>query len=97
MDKPILERILREYKTPLYCFDIIELQQRISQLRQQLPAKVKMCYAAKANTFILKEIEQDIDYYEICSPGELDICRHLDIPLNKVVLSGVYKNKNDYS
>ena len=95
MDKPILERILREYKTPLYCFDIIELQQRISQLRQQLPAKVKMCYAAKANTFILKEIEQDIDYYEICSPGELDICRHLDIPLNKVVLSGVYKNKND--
>lgn len=94
MDKSILQRILREYQTPLYCFDIVKLRQRILWLRQQLPA-AKLCYAAKANTFILKEIIQDIDYYEICSPGELDICRHLDIPMEKVVLSGVYKNKND--
>lgn len=95
MDKHTLNRLLREYKTPMYCFDILKLKHRISNLKNQLPSSVKICYAAKANTFILKEIEDDIDFYEICSPGELDICHHLNIPMPKIVLSGVYKNKDD--
>lgn len=95
MDKHTLSHLLREYKTPMYCFDIVKLKHRINSLKSQLPPSVKMCYAAKANTFILKEIEDDIDFYEICSPGELDICHHLHIPMKKIVLSGVYKNKDD--
>jgi diaminopimelate decarboxylase len=90
-----IRQILQNYQTPLYCFDIDELKRRVQYLRDSLPAKVKLAYAAKANTFIVKEIEPMIDYYEICSPGEFEVCLDLDVDLSKVVLSGVYKAEED--
>ncbi len=95
MDGNEIRQILQNYQTPLYCFDIDELQRRVQYLRDSLPEKVKLAYAAKANTFIVKEIEPMIDYYEICSPGEFEVCLDLDVDLSKVVLSGVYKAEED--
>lgn len=97
MDIKTIEEILSKYQTPLYCFDIDILKNRIKYLRYHLPQNVKICYAAKANTFILKEVENEVDYYEICSPGELDVCKNLGIPMKKIVLSGVYKSEEDLS
>ena len=54
-----------------------------------------MCYAAKANTFLLNLLENEVEYFEICSPGEYQICKELHIDTHKIVLSGVYKKKED--
>lgn len=90
MKEKVIQELLQNYKTPLYVFDIHILKERIAYLRRCL--KADLCYAVKANTFILKEICDDIDRFEVCSEGELRICESMQLPMSKIVLSGVYKN-----
>ena len=91
MNDEQLKELLKRKTTPFYIFDLAELQRRIQYLRQALPDHIKLCYAVKANTFVLKEISKFVDRLEICSPGELRICQKLRLPSEKFVISGVYK------
>lgn len=91
MDNKQIEKALSRYDTPLYVFDIKVLKDRISYLKKALPESVALCYAIKANTFIVGEICDCNDCFEVCSPGELSVCFELNIPAEKIVLSGVYK------
>ena len=86
-----ISRLIKENQCSFYVFDIGELKRRIAYLRNSLPQYVELCYAVKANPFISKEIENDVQRFEICSPGEADICKALDIDSNKMVISGIYK------
>ena len=86
-----LEFMLSKQDTAFYVFDSAVLKNRISYLRSKLPGYAELCYAVKANPFISKEIENDAERFEICSPGEADICRRLAIESSKMVISGVYK------
>ena len=86
-----IEQLLNKYATPLYVFDTGVLKKRASLLRSMLPAGISLCYAIKANTFILNDICDVVERLEVCSPGELSICRQLSIPPEKLVISGVYK------
>lgn len=86
------EKIIKEYGTPTYVYDIDTLLERISYLRSKL-AGYDLVYAVKANTFIAKSLEDNVDRYEICSPGEFDICNKLNINHQKMVISGVYKDR----
>ena len=86
-------RILKKYGTPTYVFDIEKLHNRIKYLKEKFGKDIDLIYAVKANTFIAKEIENKISKYEICSPGEFDICNNLKINRDKMVISGVYKDK----
>lgn len=89
-----INELLKTEKTPLYVFDLQELKQRVVFLKQNLPERVKLCYAVKANTFIAKEMGGLLDWLELCSPGEYRICKKLDIPVSKFVISGVNKEKS---
>ena len=91
MKPEIIENLLENFQTPIYIFDIDVLKQRIKYLRDNLTSKIKLCYAIKANTFIVKEINDDIDKFEVCSPGEYSICEKSNITPEKLVISGVYK------
>lgn len=95
MNQPEINYLIKNYKTPFYFFDMNILKSRIDYLREKLPKKIKLCYAIKANSFILKDMEQFIDRYEVCSFGEYHICDASNIDKNKIVLSGVYKNVQD--
>ena len=86
-----LNRLLQENKTAFYVFDIGKLKARIAQLQAALPPEVVLCYAVKANTFITKELIDTIHRFEICSPGEAEICRAVGVPSENMVISGVYK------
>ena len=77
--------------TPCYVFDIPVLRERIASLREALPQGVLLCYAVKANAFLVKELFPYVDRLEICSPGEYHICRRLGLDPAKYVISGVYK------
>ena len=91
MDEDMIKKIIHDFDTPVYVFDIGILKKRIQYLQENLPQKVTLCYAVKANTFLIKEINQFIDRFEVCSPGEAYICQSLHIPMKKLVISGVYK------
>ena len=86
------EKLIEEHGTPTYLYDIETLINRVNYLKSKFDDGIHMVYAVKANTFIAKELEQDVDRYEICSPGEFRICNNLSIDRKKMVISGVYKD-----
>lgn len=85
--------VIEKFGTPTYVFDINILKERIAYLKNKLGDNINLVYAVKANTFIAKEVEELVSAYEICSPGEFDICNKLGISHSKMVISGVYKDK----
>lgn len=86
------EKLIEEHGTPTYLYDIETLINRVNYLKSKFDDGIHMVYAVKANTFIAKELEQDVDRYEICSLGEFRICNNLSIDRKKMVISGVYKD-----
>lgn len=86
-----LKNFLDTHSTPMYVFDSSVLKKRVSYLKEMLPSNVSLCYAIKANNFIVKELDEVIDRFEVCSPGELSVCRKLNISGKKIIFSGVYK------
>ena len=87
------KKALKEYKTPFYVYDIDELESRVNYIKKSIPKGLKIVYAIKANTFVVKEIDSFVDKFEICSPGEFDICNNLKIDYKKMVISGVNKDE----
>lgn len=94
MNLKTIESLLKEFRTPIYVFDIGILKERIQYLRENLSKNIKLCYAIKANTFIVKEINDCIDKFEVCSPGEYSICEENQIMPEKIVISGVHKERH---
>ncbi|MBR3325339.1 MAG: alanine racemase [Clostridia bacterium] len=95
MNEPILKQIIDKYDTPSYVYDIEILKNRISYIRKHLPSRAKICYAIKANTFIIKDIEREVDRFEVCSPGEYEICKKQNVDESKILISGINKSKEE--
>lgn len=90
-----IEFAARNYQTPFYVFDTDILAGQIKKIRAVLGNDVELCYAMKANPFLVKSLEELVDSFEVCSPGEFAICEQAEIPMNKIVMSGVHKNPPD--
>lgn len=88
------DKIIKEYGTPTFVYNTTTLNKRISYLKRKLPSEVNLVYAVKANTFIVKELADNVERFEICSKGEFDICNKLGIDHKKMVISGVNKDYN---
>ncbi len=88
------DKIIKEYGTPTFVYNTSVLNKRISYLKSKLPTDVNLVYAVKANTFIIKELADSVERFEICSKGEFDICNKLGIDHKKMVISGVNKDYN---
>lgn len=87
------EKLIKNIKTPFYVFNIDKLHERINYLKENLPENVRLCYAMKANSFILDKIDGLINKFEICSYGEFKIAEASQIDYSKMVISGVYKDE----
>lgn len=81
--------------SPVYIFDEDILKERIQRLGQIGGRDAQICYAVKANPFLIRSMDALIPKYEVCSPGELEICLQSGIKMNKVVYSGVNKGMED--
>lgn len=93
MEKSLEKKLINEVSTPFYVFDINVLRDRIDYLNSMMPENVHLCYAMKANPFVVKEIDEIIEKYEICSYGEWNIAKKLGVNDSKMVISGVYKDE----
>lgn len=89
------KKIASEYKTPFFIFDIDNLKERCKYLKNHLP-NMDICYAVKANSFVVKEISEYVSRLEICSEGEYHLCEDLGVDPHKMVLSGVNKNYEEF-
>lgn len=95
MNELQMKEAASKFKTPFYVFDSDVLNAQVKKIKDALQSTAKVCYAMKANPFIIAEILDTVDCFEVCSPGEFRICERANIPMEKIVMSGVYKNKDD--
>lgn len=97
MEKQLIETNIKQnhLTTPCYIFDYDVLNAHIDHMLQISGDTVEFCYAMKANPYLIQEINKKIGKIEVCSPGELEICRHYQILGKDIVFSGVNKTKKD--
>lgn len=94
MNEKRLEELAVSLGTPSYVFDTDILKKRADWAAKHLrPAG--LCFAIKANPFLVGALEAHVDRYEVCSPGEFHICVQNGLPADKIVLSGVNKEYED--
>lgn len=94
MDETILKGLLQEGNTPAYLFDLSILRQKILRLKEKI-GTAELCFAMKANPFLTGSMDALADKFEVCSPGEFLICRKEGILAEKIVLSGVNKQREE--
>jgi diaminopimelate decarboxylase len=95
VSQDILTTIANQYGTPSYVFDIDELTKRMGNISSILGKDIHLCYAMKANPFLVDAMKPLVAKYEVCSPGEFAICEREQIDMKRIVLSGVNKEKSD--
>lgn len=95
MNSDILRDFYKDKTTPCYVFDCDSLKKRISDIQAILPENATLCYAIKANPFLVPALKDADILFEVCSPGELSICESCALPPEKIVFSGVCKTKAD--
>ena len=53
MNQPWMEQALTQLQTPFYLFDTDAAAAQVEALRKKLPDRVGLCYAVKANPFLI--------------------------------------------
>ena len=81
--------------TPSYVFDLDKMKGFVKKVQSCLGESVQLCYAMKANPFLTGPMMEGVSSFEVCSPGEFRICERVGVPMERIVLSGVYKNPED--
>lgn len=90
-----LLEIARKEGTPCFLFDIGVLKARIAEIQKDLGDKIELCYAMKANPFLVDALKDTSILFEVCSPGEFAICKRAKVQMQHIILSGVNKYKED--
>lgn len=92
---------LREYlkkngirATPSYYFDTDIFEKRVDFVKGQFP-DIPLTFSIKANPFLLNRLPRNLSHVEVCSPGELKICKAYGIPGSRIIYSGVNKESED--
>lgn len=88
-------KVVEKYGTPLYFIDSSKAKERINNIKEILPKNTRLCYAIKANAFLVNELKNEDLMFEVCSPGELSICEEKQLLPKKIVFSGVCKTLED--
>lgn len=93
MTPEMLKKTAEQFQTPAYLFDLDVLAEHVTQMKERLYGKAHLCFAIKANPFLTKRMSKMVDRLEVCSMGEYHICKELEIPPEKILISGVMKKE----
>ncbi|MBE5918606.1 MAG: diaminopimelate decarboxylase [Pseudobutyrivibrio ruminis] len=80
--------------TPAYIFNLDILQERVDRIKSLVP-DIELTFSIKANPFLVPYIIDMVRHVEVCSPGELAICKADNIPAAKIIYSGLLKEEWD--
>lgn len=92
MNAEELRRVGEFCQTPFYVFDERELAGQVSRIREVLPPHTNICFAMKANPFVVGPVSRLVDRLEACSTGEVRICQAAGVDPSQIVVSGVAKD-----
>lgn len=87
--------LAQKYGSPFYLIDKTEAIKRVKEIQNALPKNARLCYAIKANAFLIDFFKSEDILFEVCSPGELSICEKIGLNSGKIVFSGVVKTFED--
>lgn len=102
----IIEQIREGHiASPAYVFDLDEFKRRASDVKKAFGQDIDICFSIKANPFLLApfldrysgRFPSEFSKVEVCSPGELEICKKLNVPPEMIIFSGVNKRFGDVS
>ena len=88
-----LRQAAREVASPAYIFSAGSFAGRARMVKEAFGEDTDICYSIKANPFLLAVLPEEFSKIEVCSPGELEICRALKIDPLKIIFSGVNKSQ----
>lgn len=83
------------YGTPYYLFDLDEWGECVKKTMEMLGGAFRLCFAMKANPFLVSFLPEDGCMVEACSMGEYAICRAQKVAADRLVVSGVLKKQED--
>ena len=89
------EQAFREAASPAYIFSERAFAARAGMVKETLGNDTDICYSIKANPFLLAVLPDVFSKIEVCSPGELEICKALHIDPSKIIFSGVNKSLDE--
>ena len=87
--------VAERFGTPCFVFDEVQLARRMKAVRAIVPEEIRLCYSIKANPFLIPAMRRLVGTLEVCSPGELEICRQQGVSPDMVLFSGVNKTRAD--
>jgi len=90
-----LMQAFREVASPAYVFSAQAFDARAKMVKDVFGKDTDICYSIKANPFLLAVLPEVFSKIEVCSPGELEICKALHIDPSMIIFSGVNKSLDE--
>ena len=84
-----------EVNSPAYVFDEQGFIDRMQLVKESFGETIDICYSIKANPFLLAVLPDGFSNIEVCSPGELEICKAFRIDPSRIIFSGVNKSAEE--
>ncbi|MBQ7447114.1 MAG: alanine racemase [Eubacterium sp.] len=81
--------------SPSYVFSESKFKERASLVKEAFGEKADLCFSIKANPFLLSVLPDTFAKIEVCSPGELEICKALSMDPDMIIFSGVNKSLDE--
>lgn len=84
-------------QSPFYAYDRCLLTQRMDELRQQMPADLKIHYALKANPMpaVVQHMSTIVDGFDLASTKEMQTALNTPMLAEKISLAGPGKSEDD--
>lgn len=88
--RPLSELVQQAGGTPFYAYDRHLMTQRVSELRQALPAGIALHYAIKANPMpaVVQHMAGQVDGLDVASAGELRVALDAGVPAADISFAG---------
>ncbi len=90
-----IKKICTEVCSPAYVFSEEDFETRANLVKETFGENVELCFSIKANPFLLSVMPEAFSKVEVCSPGELEVCKSLEISPEMIIFSGVNKSEEE--
>lgn len=86
-------------RTPFYAYDKSLIEQKINQLKAQLPSKISLHYAVKANPYpaLVHHIKPLVSGFDVASKKEMLLALQTGMPAQEISFAGPGKTEDDIS
>lgn len=90
-----VQELEHQYGTPFYLFDSARAQDNARCLKEFLGDEAGLCYSVKANPWLAEDLAKAVDYLEVCTDGEFQLCEQLGIRGEQMIYEGPCKTEDN--